>query len=339
MYDDDLAAMRASIAAARAAGVDALIVSDMAAVLAAADAGMELHASTQLNIANREAVRFFARWCDVMVLARELNLQQVAALHRFITEEAICGPKGKPVAIEMFCHGALCMAVSGKCYLSLHEYNRSANRGQCVQVCRRAYTATDAETGRQLGVAAPNIFSPKDLCTLGFLDKMAAAGVRVFKVEGRARGPEYVKAVGDCYGEALQALCTGAYNADAVAGWMERLQRVFNRGFWDGYYLGATIGELTDAQGSKATRTKEYVALCTNYFSKINVAEFRMQSGALAVGDTALIIGHTTGAVEMNISELRIDASGTVGQVSKGDIFSMPVKQTIRRGDKLYLWK
>ncbi|MDR0815738.1 MAG: U32 family peptidase, partial [Bacteroidales bacterium] len=240
IYDSDLAAMREIIETAKNCGIDALIASDLAVLTDARQAGVEVHASTQLNISNREAVRFFARFCDVMVLARELTLEQVAELAKFIESENITGPSGKPVQIEMFCHGALCMSVSGKCYLSLHEYNRSANRGSCVQICRRNYTATDRETGRQLEIDSPHIMSPKDLCTIAFLDKMIEAGVRVFKVEGRARGPEYVKTVGECYSEALQAYCAGGYNETQKAQWMNRLQTVFNRGFWDGYYLGKT---------------------------------------------------------------------------------------------------
>ncbi|MDR2848107.1 MAG: U32 family peptidase, partial [Bacteroidales bacterium] len=260
IYDDDMAAMQESIRAARRCGIDALIASDMAVMQFARQEGMEVHASTQANISNCEAVRFFARFCDVMVLARELTLEQVAEIAKFIEAEQITGPSGQPVKIEMFCHGALCMSVSGKCYLSLHEYNRSANRGSCIQICRRNYTATDKETGRQLEIDSPHILSPKDLCSIAFLDKMIEAGVRVFKVEGRARGPEYVKTVGECYSEALQAYCEGGYNETMKEKWVTRLQTVFNRGFWEGYYLGKKTGELTDAAGSKATKKKEYVA-------------------------------------------------------------------------------
>ncbi|MDR3094745.1 MAG: U32 family peptidase [Bacteroidales bacterium] len=338
IYDDDLAAMREIIKAAKNCGIDALIASDLAVLTAAREADVNVHASTQLNICNREAVRFFARFCDVMVLARELTLEQVAKLAKFIETEQITGPSGRLVQIEMFCHGALCMSVSGKCYLSLHEYNRSANRGSCVQVCRRNYTATDKETGRQLDIDSPHIMSPKDLCTIAFLDQMIEAGVRVFKVEGRARGPEYVKTLGECYSEALQTFCEGGYDETKKAQWQNKLQTVFNRGFWDGYYLGKTTAELTDAAGSKASRTKEYVALCNNYFSKIGIGEFLMQAGTLSAGDNILIIGNTTGVVEMTVPELRIDLKSAPKAI-KGEIFSMPVTQTIRRGDKIYLWK
>jgi putative protease len=337
IYDADMAAMQESIQAAKQQGVDAVIVSDIAAVLYARQEGMEVHASTQLNISNKQAVRFFAQYCDVVVLARELNLEQVAEICEFITESHIIGPSGKPVTIEMFCHGALCMSVSGKCYLSLHEYNRSANRGSCIQVCRRSYSALDNETGHPLAVDSPYIMSPKDLCTVSFIDKMVQAGVKLFKVEGRARGPEYVKTVGQCYNEALTACCEGHYHEAAKQQWQSRLQTVFNRGFWDGYYLGKTVAELTDAPGSKASKRKEYVALCHNYFAKIGIAEFLMQSGTLSVGDKILIIGNTTGVVEMEVPELRVDLQ-VVAQTTKGEIFSMPVTQPIRRSDKMYRW-
>ncbi|MDR1668215.1 MAG: U32 family peptidase [Bacteroidales bacterium] len=338
IYDEDMNAMRECLHAARRCGIDAVIASDMAAVLCARQENMEVHASTQLNISNSEAVRFFAQYCDVIVPARELSLEQTAAISTFISDNRITGPSGRQVKIEMFCHGALCMSVSGKCYLSLHEYNRSANRGSCVQVCRRSYVVTDRETGRQLEVNSPNILSPKDLCTVGFLDRLTAAGVRVFKVEGRARGPEYVKTVGECYHEALKACCEGRYTEAAKERWKNRLQTVFHRGFWDGYYLGKSTGELADAPGSKATRKKEYVAVCNNYFSKIGVGEFLMQSGLLATGDRILLIGTTTGTVEMEASSMRIDLQPTA-QVVKGEVFSMPVPAPVRRGDKVYLWK
>jgi putative protease len=338
MYDDDLPAMRETVRAAKQCGTDAVIASDMATLLCAQQEGLEIHASTQLNISNREAVRFFAQYCDVMVLARELTLEQVREIADFIEKNRITGPSGQPVIIEMFCHGALCMSVSGKCYLSLHEYNRSANRGQCIQVCRRSYVAEDTETGRRLTVGSPHILSPKDLCAIGFLDKMINAGVRVFKVEGRARGAEYVKIVGQCYHEALTACCEGHYTETQKQQWTERLQTVFNRGFWDGYYLGKTMGELTDAPGSKALRKKEYVALCSNYFAKIGVGEFRIQSGILSTGDKILLIGHTTGVIEMEVPEIRVNMQ-PVRQAVKGEVFSMPVVQPVRRGDKLYIWK
>jgi putative protease len=337
IYDTDMPDMQSVIEAAVDCGVDAVIASDMATILYARSKGLEVHASTQLNIGNKTAVAFFAQYCDVMVLARELTLEQVAEISRFIETENITGPTGSRVRIEMFCHGALCMAISGKCYLSLHEYNRSANRGSCVQVCRRSYSAMDNETGRQLTVDEPYIMSPKDLCTVGFLDKMTAAGVRVFKVEGRARGPEYVKTVGECYDEALKSCCDNTYIWKNVNGWVKRLETVFNRGFWDGYYLGKNIGELSDVHGSKATKRKEYIAKCSNYFTKLQVGEFYMQSGTLSVGDDILVIGPTTGVIEMKVEELRVDLS-SVGEISKGQVFSMPVPQQVRRSDRIYKW-
>ena len=337
VYDEEMPVMRETADAALRCGVDAVIASDMAAILYARQIGLEVHASTQLNISNCQAVRFFAQYCDVMVLARELSLEQVAGIHSFIQDNQIIGPSGRLVKIEMFCHGALCMAVSGKCYLSLHEYNRSANRGGCVQICRRSYSAVDQETGRQLTLDKPYIMSPKDLCAIGFIDKMINAGVRVFKVEGRARGPEYVKIVGECYNEALKAYCNGDYKTSMIAEWTEKLRTVFNRDFWDGYYLGKRIAELNDVHGSKATRRKEYIAFCSNYFSKLGVGEFQMQSGTLSVGDHILVIGPTTGMVEMVVPEIRVDLK-PVEQTIKGDVFSMPLTQLIRRSDKIYKW-
>ena len=337
VYDSDMPTLRETLHAARRCGVDAIIASDMAAVLEARQAGLEVHASTQLNICNRQAVQFFASYCDVMVLARELTLEQTAEIHTFIEEKRIAGPSGRLVKIEMFCHGALCMAVSGKCYLSLHEYNRSANRGGCVQICRRSYSAVDDETGRRLAISNSHIMSPKDLCTVGFLDKMINAGVRIFKVEGRARGPEYVKIVGDCYNEALESYCDGSYGPAKTDEWNRRLQTVFNRGFWDGYYLSKSTAELNDVHGSKATRRKEYIALCSNYFTKLGVGEFLMQSGELSTGDRILIIGQTTGVIEMEATEIRVNLK-PVSQAVKGDVFSMAVPQLIRRSDKIYKW-
>ena len=338
VYDSDIPALHEAADAALRCGIDAVIASDMAAILYARQIGLEVHASTQLNISNCEAVQFFAQYCDVMVLARELTLEQVTGVSAFIRENNITGPSGKLVKIEMFCHGALCMAVSGKCYLSLHEYNRSANRGECVQICRRSYSATDDETGRQLAVDHSYIMSPKDLCTIGFIRQMIEAGVRVFKVEGRARGPEYVKIVGECYSEALVAYCNSSLNESKIAEWTKKLQTVFNRGFWDGYYLGRSMAELNNVHGSKATRRKEYIALCSNYFTKLGVGEFQMQSGSLSAGDQILVIGATTGVVEMIVPEIRVDLK-PVEQTVKGEVFSMPLPQLIRRGDKMYRWE
>jgi len=337
VYDSDMHALHEAADTAHRCGVDAVIASDMAAILYARQIGLEVHASTQLNISNCRAVQFFAQYCDVMVLARELTLEQIVEITAFIKENNITGPSGRLVEIEMFCHGALCMSVSGKCYLSLHEYNRSANRGECVQICRRSYSALDNESGRQLAIDNSYIMSPKDLCTIGFIDKMIQAGVRVFKVEGRARGPEYVKIVGECYNEALEAYCNGTFNASKINEWTKKLLTVFNRGFWDGYYLGKSMAELNDVHGSKATRKKEYIALCSNYFTKLGVGEFQMQSGVLATGDSILVIGPTTGVVEMTVPEIRVDLK-PVEQTIKGEVFSMPLPQLIRRGDKMYKW-
>ena len=337
IYDNDMPALYEAADAALKYGVDAIIASDMATILYAQKIGLKVHASTQLNISNSEAVRFFAQYCDVMVLARELNLDQVANIREFIRNNNITGPSGRLVVIEMFCHGALCMAMSGKCYLSLHEYNRSANRGGCVQICRRSYSAVDNETGRNLTIDNSYIMSPKDLCTIGFIDKMINAGVQVFKVEGRARGPEYVKTVGLIYNEALENYCKGTYNQSKTIEWIQKLQTVFNRDFWDGYYLGSSIAELNNAHGSKATRKKEYIALCSNYFSKLGVGEFIMQSGQLTVGDQILVIGQTTGVIEMTVPEIRVDFKA-IDKTIKGEVFSMPLFTPIRRGDKIYKW-
>jgi putative protease len=335
IYDDDMISMQQTINAAKQHNINAVIASDMAVILYARQMCVNVHASTQLNISNTDAVRFFAQYCDAMVLARELNLEQVAQIHKYIQDNQLRGPSGKLIKIEMFCHGALCMAVSGKCYLSLHQYNRSANRGGCVQICRRSYSAKDNETGETLDVDAPYIFSPKDLCSIGFIDKMLAAGVSIFKVEGRARGPEYVKVVGNVYNEALEAYFSNKISELAVSQWTERLRAVFNRDFWDGYYLGATVSQLVDTYGSKATRKKEYIALCTNYFSRLEVGEFIVQSGTLSVGDQILIIGQTTGVIGMTVTELRVNLK-SVNQTIKGESFSMPTPQLIRRSDRIY---
>ena len=335
IYDSDMTIMQETADTCLRCGIDAVIASDMATILYLRQIGLPAHASTQLNISNSRAVQFFAQFCDVIVLARELNLEQVAEISTFIQKNNITGPSGNLVKIEMFCHGALCIAVSGKCYLSLHEYNRAANRGACVQICRRSYTATDNETGRQLEINNSHIMSPKDLCTISFIDKMIEAGVKIFKVEGRARGPEYVKITGECYSEALQDYSNGKFSVDKSNEWTARLKTVFNRDFWDGYYLGKTFAELNDSYGSKATLRKEYIALCRNYFAKIGVGEFQMQSGKMLVGDKILIIGQTTGIVEMTVSEIRVDLK-PVEQTLKGEVFSMPLPKNVRRGDKIY---
>ncbi len=338
IYDSDMQRMHDIIDAARDAGISAIIASDIAAILYARSAGVEVHISTQVNITNIEAVRFYARWADVMVLARELNMEQVSAIHKAIEAEGLCGPHGNPIRLEMFCHGALCMAVSGKCYMSLHEMNSSANRGACNQICRRSYRLTDNETGEQLTVDNKYIMSPKDLKTIHFLNKMVDAGVRVFKIEGRARGPEYVLEAVSCYSEALNAICDGTYSEERIAGWDERLGRIFNRGFWDGYYLGQRLGEWSAKYGSSATRVKKYAAKATRYFPKIGVGEFLLENETLHVGDEVVLTGPTTGAQIWNISELRYDLQ-PVEEVTKGMRFSMPVPAKVRPGDKVYLWQ
>lgn len=338
IYDSDMDLMRHIIDRAHRAGISAIIASDMAAILYARSIGQEVHISTQVNVSNFEAVKFYAQFADVMVLARELNMDQVAEIHRQIIESDLRGPAGKPIRLEMFCHGALCMAVSGKCYLSLHELNSSANRGACNQICRRSYTVTDRETGEQLDVENKYIMSPKDLKTIHFLNKMVDAGVRVFKIEGRARGAEYVAETVGCYSEALQAICDGTFSDDMVKTWDERLAKVFNRGFWNGYYLGQRLGEWSSKYGSSSTRVKKYAAKTIRHFSKLGVGEFLMEAGELNVGDEVVISGPTTGAIIMKVEELRFDLK-PVEKVTKGQLFSMPVPEKVRPSDKLYLWE
>ncbi len=335
IYNDDLPLMRQIVDTAKEVGVSAIIASDVAVMRYANSIGVEVHLSTQLNIANSDALRFYAQFADVAVLARELNLEQVADIYRTICEEPILGISNKPIRIEMFCHGALCMAVSGKCYLSLHEHNASANRGACMQVCRRAYTVKDRDSDIELDIENQYIMSPKDLKTIHFLNKMIDAGVRVFKIEGRARGPEYVATVVACYREAIESYLAGTFTDEKIAAWDERLARVFNRGFWNGYYLGQRLGEWSTHYGSQATLRKVYVGKCTNYFGKIGVAEFVLESQSLAVGDQILVTGSTTGAYEDTVSEIRTDLQ-VVETVEKGTVFSIKTKTPIRRNDKLY---
>lgn len=337
VYDSDLDDMRATIDAAAEAGISAIIASDIAAISYARQRGVEVHISTQCNISNIEAVRFYAQFADTVVLARELSLEQVRAIHDAIVAENICGPAGNQVKIEMFCHGALCMAVSGKCYLSLHQMNSSANRGACTQICRRGYEVTDLETGEQLNVDNKYIMSPKDLKTIHFLNKMVDAGVSVFKIEGRARGPEYVSIAVRCYSEALDAICDGTYDENRVKDWDERLRKIFNRDFWDGYYLGQRLGEWSAKYGSSATRVKHYTAKGVKYFSKLGVGEFMMEAGELHVGDEIVITGPTTGALIITVDEIRVDLK-SVEKAVKGDAFSIPVPAKIRPGDRLYRW-
>jgi U32 family peptidase len=335
MYDQDLPLMRDLIETAKEYKLNAIIASDIAAINYANLCGVEVHVSTQLNVSNLEAVKFYSKFADVIVLARELSLQQVADIAKSIEDEHICGPSGKPLKLELFVHGALCMAVSGKCYLSLHEYNKSANRGSCLQLCRRSYIVTDKETAREIEVDNQYIMSPKDLCTIGFLNKIMDSGVRVLKIEGRARPPEYVKTVIECYNEAIQAHLDGTFDDLKINGWKTRLSTVFNRGFWDGYYLGQTLGEWSHVYGSKATKKKIYIGKGMNYFSNLKVAEFLVETNSLKVGDEIMIVGPTTGVIETKITEIRVDLQ-IVNETKKGERFSIPMPTNIRRSDKLY---
>ncbi|MDY3894032.1 MAG: peptidase U32 family protein [Candidatus Cryptobacteroides sp.] len=371
LYQEDLQPMRETLDAAKAAGISAVIASDMAAIVYARSIGLEVHISTQLSISNVEALRFYAQFADVVVLARELNLHQVKEIHQTIVREGICGPSGRPVEIEMFAHGALCMAISGKCYLSLHEYGASANRGSCYQICRRGYEVTDLETGNQLLVDNKYIMSPKDLCTIEFMDKIIDSGVTVFKIEGRARSAEYVKKVASCYRRAADAVCEGTYSLALASALKAELSEVFNRGFWDGYYQGARLGEWSEIYGSRSTRKKVYSGKVTNWFDKIGVAEILIESATLHKGDRILAIGATTGVVETVVSELRVDLK-PAAEASKGTYCSVPIDfsldtdrlkdditpseitsdgsskgpseiktpvRKLRRGDRIYVWE
>ncbi len=335
IYGEDLTLMRKICDAAKEAKISAIIASDVSVLSYCHQIGQELHLSTQLNITNIESLKFYAQFADVVVLARELNLEQVADIHRQIVEQNICGPSGKQIRIEMFCHGALCMAVSGKCYLSLDNLNHSANRGACMQVCRRGYTVKDRETGVELDVDNQYIMSPKDLNTIGFIDKMMEAGVRVFKIEGRARPAEYVLQVASCYREAINAVLDGTYSKEKVDEWNKRLSTVFNRGFWDGYYLGQRMGEWNNRYGSMATEKKAYVGKGVKYFSKLGVAEFKLEAGEIRKGDKLLVTGPTTGALYFTAEEIRYDLDPVeVGE--KGRNVSLPVPEKVRPSDKLY---
>ena len=335
IYDNDMEQMRTIVRAAKEAGISAVIASDVSVMNFARSIGQEVHLSTQLNITNIESLKFYALFADVVVLARELNLDQVAEIYRQIKEENICGPNGELIRIEMFCHGALCMAVSGKCYLSLHEMNSSANRGACMQVCRRGYTVRDKDTDVELEIDNEYIMSPKDLKTIHFMNKMMDAGVKVFKIEGRARGPEYVKTVVECYKEAIQACVDGQFTDEKIAAWDERLRTVFNRGFWHGYYLGQRLGEWSKNYGSEATEKKVYVGKGIKYFSNIGVAEFQVEAAELKVGDKILITGPTTGAVYATLDEARVDLK-PVDTVKQGERFSFKIADKIRPSDKLF---
>ena len=335
IYGEDINAMREIIDAAKAANITAVIVSDVAVMVYCRQVGMEVHLSTQLNISNIEALKFYAQFADVAVLARELNMEQVAEIYRQIEEQDIRGPRGELVRIEMFCHGAFCMAISGKCYMSLHDSNRSANRGQCTQICRRSYTVTDNETGNQLEIDNKYIMSPKDLKTIRFIDKMMKAGVRVFKIEGRARGPEYVYEVVTCYKEAIQSVLDGTYTEEKKDKWDERLSTVFNRGFWDGYYQGQRLGEWTKNYGNKATEKKVLVGKVMKYFSKLGVAEIAVEASEIEKDQNMLITGATTGIMKFDASEIRYDLK-PVEKAEKGWRVSVPVPDKVRPNDKVY---
>ena len=335
IYDEDIDYMHRIVDAAAQVGVSAIIASDMATILYARSRGVEVHISTQVNVSNTEAVRYYAQYADVMVLARELNLDQVTRIHQAITDEHLTGPNGRPIGLEMFCHGALCMAVSGKCYMSLHQAASSANRGACRQICRRGYILTDRMSGEEIAIDNQYIMSPKDLKTIHFLNKMVDAGVTVFKIEGRARSAEYVRTVVECYDQALRAIIDGTYTPERIAEWDERLARVFNRGFWDGYYLGQRLGEWTSKYGSSATHVKSYAAKAIRYYSRLHVAEFLMEAGELAVGDEIVIIGPTTGAQPLTIKEIRVDLK-PVDRTVKGEHFSIATDFKVRPSDRLY---
>lgn len=336
VYEEEIGDLHAVIDRARRAGVDAVIASDMAAIRYARQIGQEVHISTQCNISNSEAVRFYAQWADTVVLARELSLGQVAEIHRRIEAEQIRGPRGELVEIEMFAHGALCMSISGKCYLSLYETGCSANRGACRQLCRRKYTITDKETGAQLDIDGHYVLSPKDLCTIDFLDKMVAAGVRVLKIEGRARGAEYVKRVVSCYDEALKALEAGEYTPELAAGLKERLREVFNRGFWEGYYAGRPVVEHSPAYGSSATRRKVYVGKVVNFYKRLSVAEVAVEASPVSVGDAIFFLGATTGVAEQTLDELHGPDGNPCETIAQGELCAIRTPGIIRRGDQLY---
>lgn len=335
IYDDDLETMRTIIDAAKEAGITAVIASDVAVMSYCNEVGVEVHLSTQLNISNVEALKFYARFADVSVLARELNMTQVTHIHEEIERQNICGPRGQQIRIEMFCHGALCMAVSGKCYMSLANANRSANRGECVQICRRSYTVTDNETGNQLEIDNKYIMSPKDLKTIRFIDKMMKAGVRVFKIEGRARGPEYVYTTVTCYKEAIRSVLDGTFTEEKKDAWDERLATVFNRGFWDGYYQGQTLGEWNKHYGSLATERKVLVGKVTKYFSRLGVGEIAVEATDFHVGDKLLITGNTTGAMWVTVTEIH-DDNGKIDHAVQGLRVSVPVPGKVRERDKVF---
>ena len=335
IYGEDIDTMHQIVDAAAEAGISAVIASDVAVMTYCRQRGVEVHLSTQLNISNIEALKFYAQFADVVVLARELNMEQVAEIYRQIEQQHVCGPSGQLVRIEMFCHGALCMAVSGKCYMSLHDANRSANRGQCVQICRRSYTVTDNETGNQLEIDNKYIMSPKDLKTIRFMDRMMKAGVRVFKIEGRARGPEYVHTVVSCYKEAVSSVINGTFTEERKDEWDQRLATVFNRGFWDGYYQGQTLGEWNRHYGSNATERKVLVGKVIKYFSKLGVAEVAVEASEFGLGDKLLITGNATGALWLTADEIRYDLKPVERALQRQRV-SIPVPEKVRPNDKLF---
>ena len=335
IYGEDIETMHEIVDAAHEAGISAVIASDVAVMTYCNSVGQEVHLSTQLNISNIEALRFYAQFADVVVLARELNMDQVAEIHRQAIEQNICGPSDKPIRIEMFCHGALCMAISGKCYLSLANAGRSANRGECIQICRRSYVVTDAETGNQLEIDNKYIMSPKDLKTVRFIDRMMESGVRVFKIEGRARGPEYVYTVVKTYKEAIRSVLDGTFTDEKKDEWDRQLATVFNRGFWDGYYQGQTLGEWNKNYGSNATERKVYIGKGVKYFSKLGVAEFTVEAADFKLGDKLLVTGPTTGVMYLDAKEIRLELD-PVDYAPKGTHVSIPVPGKIRQSDKLF---
>ena len=335
IYNEDLLLMRKLVDAAKDNHIDAIIGSDISVIEYANSIGVEVHISTQQNISNIEAVKFFSKFADVIVLARELTLEQINVIYKAIYQDDVRGPSGNYIKLELFIHGAMCMAISGKCYLSLHSYNKSANCGNCLQICRRSYIVTDKETNNEFEIDNHFIMSPKDLCTIEFLDQILNSGVSVLKIEGRARQADYVKTVVEAYSEAVNAIYNGIYSPDNIAKWKDRLSTVFNRGFWDGYYLGKTIDEWSDSYGSKATKKKIYIGKGMNYFTDLNIAEFLVETGSVSVGDEILITGPTTGLIETQIKEIRVNLL-PVNEAVKGDRFSMQIDEHIRRSDKLY---
>src|ERR1035437_3381302 len=335
IFDEEFSTLSAVLTAAREAGISAVIAADMSVIQQCRELGIEVHISTQVNITNYEAVKFYSQFADVVVLAREMNLGRVCNIAQKIKDNDLRGPSGNLVRIEMFVHGALCMAISGKCYLSLHETHSSANRGACMQACRRAYTVTDKETGRELEIDNEYIMSPKDLKTIHFLNKILDSGVTILKIEGRARSPEYVKMVVECYHEAVDSYFDGTFNEEKIAVWDEKLASVFNRGFWDGYYLGQRLGEWSSNYGSMATKRKIYTGKVTNYFSNLGVAEIKLETGSLKLGDEIIISGPSTGLIQTKVEEIRVGLM-VVDDAKKGELCSIPISMKLRRSDKLY---